>query len=390
MRSAEFRRNPYPTYAELRTHDPLHDNPLGFVLLTRYEDCLAVFRDNRFGREGFEQLLQSMYGKEGQNYRLPRSMLFSNPPDHTRLRSLVNRAFTSRVIEGLRTRIQGLVADLLDRQQGAREMDLIDAFAYPLPFTVICDMLGVPLVDQPHIRSWSNDISRSLDAYGRPAPELAIRGNIAMRKLEDYFRDLIAVRRRTPRDDLLGLLILAEEAGDRLSMGELLQTCMLLFVAGHETTVNLIGNGMLALLSHPQQLALLRARPELIGDAVEEMLRYDPPLQSTARIAIEDIEFKDRVFEKGSIVHLSIGAASRDPAQFPDPDRFDIQRPESRHLTFGFGIHFCLGAMLARMEAQVAIDMLVKRMPGLALSTETPEWQDSLTLRGLQTLPVTW
>jgi cytochrome P450 len=379
----EFHANPYPFYHRLRQEDPVHHSPLGVWVLTRYDDVELVLRDPRFVRAGFEAFL---YTDEG---RLPTSMLFRDPPDHTRLRSLVSRAFTPRVIDGMRVHIQELVDNLLDRVEDAGAMDLIADLAYPLPVTVICEMLGVPVEDQARIRQWSTDVARSLDAIGMPSdPTVAERGGIGRRALADYFLALLPERRRAPRADLLSALIAAEERGDRLTEGELLSTCVLLFVAGHETTVNLIGNGVLALLRHPAELSRLRANPDLIGSAVEELLRYDSPVQRTGRIASTDVEIDGRRIEKGSIVVGAVGAANRDPAHFADPDRLDLARADNRHLAFGFGIHFCLGAALARVEGQVAIATLLRRLPGLRLDIETPEWRESSVLRGLKALPV--
>jgi len=240
------------------------------------------------------------------------------------------------------------------------------------------------------IRSWSADVARSLDAIGIPADaEIAARGRTARQALGDYFRRLLPERRKHPQDDLLSLLIAAEEQGDKLTEGELLATCILLFIAGHETTVNLIGNGLLALLRHPDQLARLAADPTLIQGAVEELLRYDSPVQRTARITNADVEVGGHAIAKGSMVVTVIGAANRDPAQFPDPDRLDITRRDTRHIAFGFGIHFCLGAPLARVEGQIALGTLLRRLPKLALGG-TPTWRASSTLRGLATLPVTF
>jgi cytochrome P450 len=246
---------------------------------------VASLRDPRFGRDGFEAILAAQYGEESDRGRLPRSMLFRDPPDHTRLRSLVNRAFTPRVIEGMRGQIQAVVDRLLDRVERGGHMDVIADLAYPLPVTVICDMLGVPVDDHERIKDWSSDIVRSLDAIGLPSDDSIVeRGRVGRRGIADYFRALLPERRRQPRADLLSSLIAAEEQGDRLTEGELLATCVLLFIAGHETTVNLIGNGLLALLRHPDQLARLRAEPGLIGSAIEELLRFDSPVQRTARI----------------------------------------------------------------------------------------------------------
>ena len=387
----EFNADPYPFYHRLREADPVHHSPLGFWVLTRYDDCVMVLRDPRFGRAGFEGLLESVYGNTVEQGRLPTSMLFRDPPDHTRLRGLVSRAFTPRVVEGLRPRIQQIVDGLLDRVQGAGRMEVISDLAYPLPVTVISEMLGVPEEDRERIKQWSADIARSLDAIGLPTdPEIVDRGRTGRRAIGDHFRSLIPDRKKRPRGDLLSLLIEAEEQGDKLSEGELLATCVLLYIAGHETTVNLIGNGLLALLRHPKELERLRDEPALIQSAVEELLRYDGPVQRTARITNADVELGDHKIPKGSMVAPVIGAANRDPAHFPDPDRLDVSCPDNRHIAFGFGIHFCLGAPLARLEGQITLGTLLHRMPQLALSTERPEWRESQVLRGLKALPVSF
>ncbi len=387
----EFHADPYPAYRRLRELDPVHQTPLGLWVLTRYDDVHLALRDARLGREGFAPLLEAAYGSPGDSGVLPRSMLFQDPPDHTRLRSLVSKAFTPRVIEGMRPHIQEIVDRLLDRGEGNKGMDLIEDLAYPLPVTVICEMLGVPVEDHPAIRQWSADVARSLDALGLPTSEDVVeRGRAGRRALGEYFHQLVPERRRHMRNDLLSALIAAEEQGDKLSEGELISTCILLFIAGHETTVNLIGNGVLALLRHPEQLRLLREEPVLISTAIEELLRYDSPVQRTARMSSERIEMGGRTIDKGAMVIAAIGAANRDPAHFADPDRLDIRRRDNRHLSFGFGIHFCLGAPLARVEGQVAIGTLLRRRPRLELATATLTWRESSTLRGLKALPLSF
>ncbi len=387
----EFHANPYPFYRRLREHDPVHETPMGFWVLTRYDDVVTILRDPRFGREEFAPLLAAIYGDEASPGSIPRSMLFRDPPDHTRLRTLVNRAFTPRVVENLRPRIQQIVEEVLNRAEDTKGMDVIADLAYPLPVTVICEMLGVPQADRERIKQWSADVARSLDAIGMPAdPEVVERGRASRGALIGYFRDLVPERRKYPQADLLSLLIAAEEQGDKLSEGELLAMCVLLFIAGHETTVNLIGNGLLALLQHPEQLGRLRDEPSLIQGAVEELLRYDSPVQRTARITTVPVEIDGRKIEAGKMIVAAVGAANRDPAHFADPDRLDITRRDNHHIAFGFGIHFCLGAPLARLEGQIAIGTLLRRMPGLKLATSAPEWRESSTLRGLKTLPVTF
>jgi len=385
----EFIADPYPTYHRLRAEDPVHHNPLGFWVLTRYEEVVAALRDPRLIKEPIAAFVAARFGAPMPAMGL--SMLDRDPPDHTRLRSLVNKAFTPRVVEGLRPHIQKIVDGLLARVEGAGTMDLIEEFAYPLPVTVICQMLGVPVEDRERFKQWGLDIARGLDAILLPPDSDVARRSVAARRaLADYFRALIAERRAAPRGDMLSDLIAAEEAGDKLSEDELLATCILLLVAGHETTVNLIGNGTLALLRHPDQLRRLREDPGLIASAVEELLRYDGPVQRTARIPREDITIGGRTIGKGEMVMPFLGAADRDPAQFPEPDRLDITRADNRHIAFGWGIHFCLGAPLARVEGQIAINTLVGRLPKLALATDRPEFRQSLTLRGLKSLPVSF
>ena len=385
-----FVADPYPTYHRLRAEDPVHHSPLGFWVLTRYADVIAMLRDPRLIKEPIAAFVAARFGMAVPP-GLGLSMLDRDPPDHTRLRGLVSKAFTPRGLEGLRPHIQQIVDGLLAKVEGRVGMDLIEEFAYPLPVRVICEMLGVPVADHERFKQWGLDIARGLDAIMLPPEsEVAKRSMAGRHALSGYFRQLIAERRAAPREDMLSALIAAEEAGDRLNEEELLATCVLLLVAGHETTVNLIGNGTLALLRHPDQLRKLRDNPGLIGTAVEELLRYDGPVQRTARIPSEDVTIGGQTIGKGEMVMPFLGAADRDPAQFPDPDRLDITRADNRHIAFGMGIHFCLGAPLARMEGQIALNTLVQRHPKLALATDRPEFRQSLTLRGLSTLPVSF
>ena len=386
----EFHSNPYPFYKALRDEDPVHQSPWGFWVCTRYDDAVMILRDPRFGREGMAKIMEARLGLT-QDVSRARDMLFQDPPDHTRLRALVSRAFTPRVVEVMRPHIQDIVNGLLDRIEGARAMDVIEDLAYPLPVRVICEMLGVPVSDQELFKDWSTDIARSLDAGILPADsDVVPRGRDARLALADYFRGLIATRRKDPKPDLLTGLIAAEEEGNKLSEAELVSTCMLLLIAGHETTVNLIGNGLLALLQHPDQLRMLREDPALIQTGIEELLRFDGPVQRTGRMVTTEVEIGGKLIPKDSVVVSVIGAANRDPKQFADPDRLDVTRKDNRHIAFGFGIHFCLGAPLARLEGQIALGTLLRRMPKLALASETPEWRESSTLRGLKSLPVTF
>ena len=385
--SPEFRRNPYPGYEMLRANAPIFCWPEWNVwFLTRYEDCNLLLRNNRLG-----------HGTWGDNppeerrdlWQLQRHwMLFHNPPHHTRLRSLVHKAFTPRVVEKLRPKIQAITDRLLDNVQSDGHMDLIADLAYPLPVTVIAEMLGVPTEDQPRFHEWSNDLARTLDLTEDPA--IYDRGSESAGKFRDYIAELVAQRRKAPQDDLLTALVQVEEAGDKLSEAELFGTFSFLFVAGHETTINLIGNGTLALLQNPDQLALLKANPQLIKSAIEELLRYDSPVQTTSRIALESLEWQGQTFEKGQEVFIMLGAANRDPTQFENPNRLDITRTPNQHLAFGGGIHYCLGAPLARLEGEIAINTLLHRMPDLRLEIDQPEYSDNYLLRGLTRLPVSF
>ena len=385
----DFLADPYPAYHRLRAEDPIHRHPLGFYVLTRYDDVAGFLRDARFGKSGYQALIEGRFGVTPGGPRLGLSMLFRDPPDHTRLRGLVSRAFTPRVVETLRPHVQAIVDRLLAGAAGAGRMDVIADLAYPLPVTVISELLGVPVSDDDTVKGWSQAVARALDAIVLPAgADVIERGRRATGEMADYFRRLIAERRRRPGSDLLSGLVEAEEAGDRLTEDELLATCILLYVAGHETTVNLVGNGLLALLRHPVEWRRLRDEPERLPGAVEELLRYDGPVQRVGRIAAADLELGGVRIPAGALVVGLLGAANRDPTQFEEPDRLDVTRGESRHLAFGSGIHYCLGAPLARLEAQVAFGTLLRRFPSIALAVERPVWRPSSTLRGLEALPV--
>ena len=389
-----FRIDPYPTYRRLREEDPIHETPFGAHVLSRYADCVAVLRDPRSSSDATNSLeYEQLVAEQGQDPNEgflggARPFLFLDPPDHTRLRGLVSKAFTPKVVEGLRPRIQELVDGLLDALAEKGSMEVIEDLAYPLPVGVICEMMGVPTADHATFKEWSRALARSLDPVEiMPAEEVEQRQR-TVTQFADYFRALIEKRRAEPRDDLLSALIAAEEAGDKLTAEELLATCILLLVAGHETTVNLIGNGTLALLRHADQLQKLRADPSLAKNAVEEVLRYDPPVQMTVRIALEDMEIGDVALAKGKQAILLLASANRDPDQFPDPERFDITRDASHHIAFGYGVHFCLGAPLARVEGEIALGTLVRRVQGLELRTEAPAYKENIVLRGLASLPV--
>lgn len=392
----EVHQDPYPLYQRLRAEDPVHRSALGMWVLTRHADVLAVLRDPRMSRdprrsERVELLRLSAEVDEllAAEEAAP-SMLFVDPPDHTRLRALVNKAFTPAAVQRLRPRVAAVVAELLDRVAGAGAMDVVEDLAYPLPVTVICELFGVPQADRDRFRAWSRELVRLLDPLvATDALERALQARLALR---GYLRELIAARRAHPTADLLTALIAAEDQGHQLSQAELVSMCVLLLVAGHETTVNLIANGTLALLRHPQARANLQAdpTPTLAASAVEELLRYDSPVQFASRHALAEVDIGGRRVRAGETVVAVLGAANRDPAQFPDPDRLDLSRKPNRHVAFGGGIHFCLGAPLARMEARIAIPALLARLPGLGLGPQPPVRRDTVTLRGLASLPVTF
>ena len=378
------RRDPYPTYRALRRKDPVHRSPLlDTWVLARYQEVALVLRDDRFSVER-----ERWRGAQAFT-PAPRvaSMLVVDPPYHTRLRRLVSRAFTPRTVERLRPRVEAIVDQALDRAAARGGMELIEDLAYPLPVTVIAELLGVPSEDWPRFRAWSAALVASLDPMSAREERVLTAMLQAREALGAYLSEVIAVRRREPGEDLISSLLSVEESGQGLSHLELVVMANLLLVAGHETTVNLIGNGLLALLRHPEQLALLRERPEIIRSAVEELLRWDSPVQLTARVALEPVELGGRPVQPGDLLLALLGSANRDGEQFGDPDRLDLTRDPNPHLAFGRGIHFCLGAPLARLEAQIAIQALVSRFPGLRLAG-TPRRSPTITLRGLRRLPL--
>jgi hypothetical protein len=391
--SPEFIRDPYPHYHRLRTADPVHRSALGFFVASRHDHVSSILRDRRFGKD-FVGRMTRRHGSEIMEEPVYRSMrhwmLQQDPPDHTRLRGLVVKAFTARRVEDMRPRIQAIVDSALDRVAPQGHMDLIADFAYRLPVTVICEMLGIPQEEHEMFHSGARGNGRLLDPVPLSRAEIdeANAGNLAS---AEYFRGLFDLRRREPGDDLTTQLVRAEEEGSRLSNEELTANIILLFGAGHETTVNLIGNGLLALHRHRDQLRRLRDDPSLVANAIEEFLRYDSSVQLTGRVALEDVTVGATAVPKGEGVLCLLGAANRDPAVYPDPDRLDIARPNIRPLSFGGGIHFCLGAQLARIEAEIAIATLLRRLPGLALDdADHPDWRPTFVLRGLNRLPASW
>jgi len=383
--------DPYRQFAQLRASDPVHLTPFGIWYLTRYDDVLRLLRDPALSVSDdmakptpLAAFADEVLGADRDRTR-NLSMLDRDPPDHTRLRRLVSRAFTPKRIGALRGRIQELVDAKLDVAAGTGSMELVGELAFPLPFEVISEMLGLPDTDRDQIRAWSGVVVRGLEPV--TDPDLLVAIEEAASRLTDLMTELIDWKRRHPDDRILTQLIEAEDDGDALSDEELVAQVLLLFIAGHETTVNLIGNGVLALLRNPAQLARLQADPDLIGNAVDEFLRFDAPVQMTRRITIADIEVQGRTIEAGSFVVAALASANRDEAHFgPDAAELDLGRERaSEHLAFGGGVHYCLGAALARMEAQVAIGSLVARFPALVAAGE-PVYNGRINLRGLEHL----
>jgi cytochrome P450 len=389
--SADLRYDPHPLFRRLREKDPVHYSEAfqGWIV-TRYDDVQAILRDSTWAADRSlienERMAERINSDSIQNQVLARTMLTVDPPDHTRLRTLVSKAFTPRAVERMKPRIQSITDHLLDELEGTDEMDVIRDLAYPLPVIVIAEMLGVPPEDRDRFKKWSDEMVMTL---GLTEDEEKNKiADQAVVELIEYFREVIQQRRAEPRDDLISGLIAAHEGGDALTEDEMLGTLILLLVAGNETTTNLIGNGLLSLLDHPAELERLRSQPELMESAIEEMLRYEYPVMSTVRTPLEDSELGGKTIRRGEPVMVTIAAANRDPAQFPEPDRFDITRDPNHHVAFGHGIHFCLGAPLARAEARSAISSLLARYPDLRSLVEKPDWGEGIILRGLQTFPV--
>ena len=384
--------NPYPFYRTLRETDPIHHDAVDGWVLSRHVDVVATLRAPYMSAERAnlttDWLPESLQATLAPAVRaFMRQILFLDPPDHTRLRALVTKAFTPRAVEAMRARVQTVVDAMLDPLADASRADIIAALAFPLPVRVIADMMGIPAADQDQFTQWTFDLGALIGGGELPLDRMlsALQGVTA---LMDYFRTAIAEHRVHPRDDLLQALIAAEDRGDVLDEDELLGNCMLLLAAGHGTTTHLIGNGMLALLRHPDQLARLRDDPSLAVSAVVEFLRYDGPVQMTSRLATAEFELDGRHFAAGDNVIMLLGAANHDPAQFADPDQLDLTRAENRHVAFGHGIHYCLGAPLAYLEGQIAIPTLLRRFPAIHLDDEPIVRAQGTVFRGLQSLPV--
>lgn len=400
--SPTFKADPYPTYTALRDHAPLHcrttaDGKSALWFITRYEDVATLLRDHkRFVKNVTNTLSPAQQAHLPPTPPLLRllgnHMLNLDPPDHTRLRALVNKAFTAQIVTQLQPRIQQVANELLDRVHAQGTMDLIEDFAFPLPMIVIAELLGIPPKDRLRFRHWSTAFVTPSANLERNANKMAKAGQV-MEDFTRYMRGIFAARRREPRHDLITHLLQAEENGDTLSEDELFSMVILLIVAGHETTINLIGNGMLALLQHPDQCALLQAQPARLPSAIEEMIRYDGPVErATMRFAAEEVTIGDATIHRGDAVSLILGSADRDPTHFVQPDAFDITRENNRHLGFGLGIHYCLGSALARLEGQIAVNTLLQRYPTLQVTKplEQLKWRRVPIMRGLHHLPVEW
>jgi len=385
--------DPYPRYAWLRAERPVWQPAERVFVLSGHEECAAVLRDPRFGRseEGRLGVRPARQGAEVTSERpVVRSFLALNPPDHTRLRRLVSRAFTPARVRDLGPRIEAIAAGLIEAASASAEpFDLIAALASPLPVTVISELLGVPAADYDRLLSWSDALARGLDPDFLIPAEDRERQQRARAEFGGYLSELIAERRRAPGDDLVSALAGVVDDGDVLSEEELIATCILLLVAGHETTTSLIGSAVLGLIQHPDQFARLRAEPGLVDGAVEEFLRYDPPVQLTGRVALTEANIGPVRVPAGAAALMLIGAANRDPALCAEPDLLDVARPATRHLSFGQGIHFCLGAPLARLETKIVLGLLLRRPDELRLAGE-PAWKENTVLRGLSRLPVSF
>jgi cytochrome P450 len=385
------RANPYPLYVTMR-QNPVHQSVLEAWFVTSYAGCDRVLRHPAFKRghgDSWERraALQNAAGRHWWEHQ-QRWMLWLDPPDHGRIRSLVSRAFTPRYVDAMRPRVAALVDSLLDSMLGAGEVDFVDAFALPVPITVICDMLGVPDEARRDFRAWTLKSAGTLQPL--PSEDAQDAADVATAALEAYFTELVEIRRRDPGDDLLSAMIAAEEGGERLSLEELIANAVLLLAAGFETTTNLLGNGMLALLRNPAEWRRLVDAPSLAANACEELLRYDSSVQFAGPrvVAAESVEIDGTLVPEGSLVLTLVGAGNRDPRRFDEPDRLDVARENPAPLSFGAGPHFCLGAALARMETTIALEALARRAPHIELLDAEPPWLSSQNIHGVESLRV--
>jgi cytochrome P450 len=388
-----FVSNPYPLYRWLREREPVRKDPLAPVwILTRYDDIMEMLRNPKFLKDPFAserlpRLVRQQLNAENSRIESESvSMLFLDPPRHTKVRSVFARAFTPASLAQLRPKIESIARKQLDLVATSGSMDLIADLAYPLPVIVIAEMLGFPPEDYPRIKVWSDRLAAALSL--NPSNEQQADAALTWSEMREYFDSVVARTKQNPGDALLGRILEAEDDPEGLNREEIFTNCVLLLSAGHETTTNLIGNGMLALLKNRDQWDLLVREPDLIASAVEEILRFDSPVQWTSRLSGEPIEINGKTIQPGEIILGSVGAANRDPQKFADPDRLDIRRNENRHLAFGIGIHYCLGAALARMEAEIAIGQLAARFPSMRLASNRVKWIKGLTFRGVKNLPV--
>ena len=394
LASAEFIADPYPAYKHLRRHLPVcWDEQFGFWLVSRYEDVHGLLRGKQWSSDQLDELMGRLGAGEQVAATplrevLTNRLVLTDDPAHRRIRSLLQLAFTPRRVEMMRPAIQAIIDELLDRAQAAGRMDLIADFADPLPSRVVAAMLGLPLEDRHQFKAWTDDIYAFVGFSAVSVSERARRAVASARQLRTYLSDLFGAIRQRPRDDLLSAMVAAEEQGDRLSETELLSNVVGLINASHETTTNLIGNTVLTLLRHPTQWQRLAERPSLAPSVIEEALRYESPVQMLARRAAEDAQVGGVTIPRGGRVVALLGAANRDPEVFADPDDFDVTRPEIKHLAFGGGPHYCLGAALGRLEGQLAIEAVCQRLPRLRLAEDKVSWRPLSIFRGLRALPV--
>lgn len=388
--SDEFLRDPYPSYDELRKNAPIFWSEKGkYWMVTSYDIANQITKDLRFGKRlerwnHLNPLAKMLPGPAKLIKSRKNWMLNANPPEHTHLRSLVNKAFTPKMIEQMRSHIQEIADRLLEAVLPTGQIEFIGQFAFPIPITVIAEMLGIPSADHAKFRELSNTLTQTLEpGYSMEVLNHAVN---AHEELTAYLKPVVDERREHPGSDLISALVLAEENGEKLSEEDIIGNVILMLVAGHETTVNLIGNGMMALLNHPEQMELLKQKPELIESAVEECLRYDSPVQTVKRIVEENMEYHGHKMKKGDMVILFLGACNRDPSAFVDADKFDIARSPNKHLAFSAGIHHCLGAFLARVEGQIALSTILRRIPDIRMSGQQLEHKHPFNLRGVKEL----
>ena len=393
LTSEAFNENPYPVYHEMRAAAPVYwSDAWGCWMLTRYQDITWTLQDYQtftsLGRlTATMELPEPLWEKVEPLVRhYSQGLINVDPPDHTRMRKLVHMAFTPRAIRKMETYVQDIVERLIDGQIERGAMDVIWDFSYPLPVTVIATMMGIPVEDHAKFKAWSGEIVGFM-ATPKPSPEVLLKSQDALLAMQQYFRDIYAKRRQEPDDDLISALVQAELEGDKLSEEEMVSSCVTILIGGHETTTYLIANGMYALLKHPAEFRRLRDNLDLAESATEEFLRYEGPFQRNRRIATRQVQIDGATIEKGQLIVQFLGAANRDPAQFPDPDRLDITRSPNKHLAFGYGPHFCLGAPLARLEAPVAFRGLLRRLKNMRLAHDNLEWNSAL-FRGLKSLPI--